>query len=130
MSIYEDYVRHDFVLAVQREIELRISGEMHEIMPQLLDFLRSTVRRVHSRFVESQDASGRRELPQTDDAGQVNDQWQVIFGEPFEQSIQQLVGEDASFEGNMSMFENDDSSISLLDRGFGISSTFDLNTIA
>ena len=72
-------------------------------MPQLLDFLRKTVQTVHGRFVQTQLPATT--VPQVsdllpgDDIGDLDDQWQEMFGEAFDLSMQQLE------EENLTMLE-------------------------
>lgn len=49
MSLSEDYYRHDFLADVRTELQQRMPNEMRDIMPQLLDILKSIVRDVQSR---------------------------------------------------------------------------------
>jgi hypothetical protein len=49
MSLSEDYYRYDFIADVRTELVRRIPNEMRDIMPQLLDILRSTAYDVQSR---------------------------------------------------------------------------------
>jgi hypothetical protein len=53
MSVYEDYMRHEFTTEVQRELELALQSRWQEIRPQLLDILRTAVQSVHRRFLRT-----------------------------------------------------------------------------
>jgi hypothetical protein len=82
-------------------------------MPQLLDFLRTTVQSVHGRFLQSQMSSVSSAQPsdslQKGTEGEMEGQWFSTFGEAFELSMQQLA------EENVTLLEGQYAAPGLLD---------------
>jgi hypothetical protein len=59
MSLSEDYYRYDFIADMRTELVRRIPNEMRDIMPQLLDILKSTAYDIQSRRTRIEDQKGR-----------------------------------------------------------------------